>query len=383
MGFAIYGMAIVVAPAIGPTLGGWITDSFSWHWIFFINVPIGIMSLLLTQRVIHDPPHVKDSRHTARNRVDYFGISTVVIGVGFLQFALDKGQELDWLSSPAIRVGLGIGIVSLVLLAWREWTIAAPIINLRLLKSRNFAASALFNFVLGVVLNGSTILIPQFLQDQLGYTAERAGWALSPSGLALAVFMPIAGFAATKFDPRKVIAFGFLITSLSLFNMTRIYSTIDFQTIVWLRVLQVLGIPFIFIPISTLAYVGMAAKDNNQVSGITNFLRNMGGALGVSAMVTFLARNQQTSRVGLVAHLNKGNVFFNRYWAALTHGASDPQSTHRAFAQLQASVDLQAHTLAFVNAFWIGGVIVACLTPLPFLMKRPSQEDFANSAGMH
>jgi DHA2 family multidrug resistance protein len=383
MGFAIYGMAIVVAPAVGPTLGGWITDNYSWHWIFFINFPIGLISLFLTQRLIEDPPHLKLRSKQSEGRTDYLGISTIVLGVGFVQLALDKGQELDWLASSLIRAALAIGLTSLGILVWREWRMTNPIINLRLLKNRNFATATIFNFMLGMVLNGSTILIPQFLQEQLGYSAQRAGWALSPGGIALAVLMPVAGIAAAKFDPRKVIAFGFLITSLSLFNMTRVYSTIDFHTIVWLRVLQVIGLPFIFIPITTLSYVGLTSKDHNQVSGISNFVRNVGGAIGVSFLITFLARTQQASRAEMVSHLTQGSVFFKNYLNTLTHGSSDQGTTHRALAQIQAMVDGQAHTLAFVNAFFFLSIAIALLAPLPFLMKRPSKKDLEMSSGMH
>jgi MFS transporter, DHA2 family, multidrug resistance protein len=383
MGFAIYGMAVVVAPAIGPTLGGWITDNLNWHWIFFINIPIGIVSLVLTQRLIHDPPYLKAKQFQAKQRTDYLGISAIVIGVGLIQFVLDKGQELDWLSSMQIRVALATGLAGLVILIWREWTFGYPIIKLHLLAMRNFATSTLFNFILGMVLSGSTILIPQFLQVQLGYTAERAGWALSPGGIALALMMPVAGFAATKFDPRKVVAFGFLVTSISLFSMTRIYSGIDFQSVVWLRVFQVLGIPFIFIPISTLAYVGISPKDNNQVSGITNFVRNLGGGIGVSFLSTFLARHEQISKSDLAAHLTKGSIFFDRYFAMLSHGAHDPMATHRALAQLDDIVQGQANTLAFMNAFHLLGVVILLLTPLPFLMKRPTKQDLQRMAGMH
>ena len=177
MGFAIYGMAIVVAPAIGPTLGGWITDSYSWHWIFFINVPIGIISLFLTHRVVHDPPHVLEAQKKRGAKTDYLGITTIVIGVGLLQYVLDKGEQLEWFDSNIIRVGGAIAAIALVVMIWREWTHEHPIIQLRLLKNRNFASSAVSNFTLGVVLNGSTILIPQFLQLQLGYSAQQAGMA--------------------------------------------------------------------------------------------------------------------------------------------------------------------------------------------------------------
>jgi len=388
MGFAIYGMAVVVAPAIGPTLGGWITDNYSWHWIFFINVPIGILSLFLTQRVVHDPPHVLQARRNRAEKTDYFGITSIVIGVGLLQYVLDKGEQLEWLDSSLIRVAGGIAIVALVAMIWREWTHSHPIIQLRLLRNRNFASSTLSNFTLGVVLNGSTILIPQFLQLQLGYSAERAGWALSPGGIALAVLMPVAGILGSKFDPRKVIAVGFILTSASMFWMMRISPDVDFATIVWMRVFQVVGLPLIFIPISTLAYVGMRQSDNNQVSGISNFVRNLGGGVGVSFLVSYLSRHRQISRVALASHLHRGNVFFDRYISALQQsainaGSSVTDAGHRSLAQLQQIVDAQANVLAYISAFFVLGIIVALLVPLPFLMKRPSLEDMAASQGMH
>jgi DHA2 family multidrug resistance protein len=388
MGFAIYGMAVVVAPAVGPTLGGWITDNYSWHWIFFINVPIGILSLFLTQRVVHDPPHVVEARKRRGARTDYFGITTIVIGVGLLQYVLDKGEQLEWFDSGLIRVAGAIAVVAMIAMIWREWTYANPVIQLRLLKSRNFAAAALSNFTLGVVLNGSTILIPQFLQLQLGYSAERAGWALSPGGIALALLMPVAGILGSKFDPRKVIAVGFLLTSASMFWMMRITPDVDFTHILWMRVFQVVGLPLIFIPISTLAYVGMRQADNNQVSGISNFVRNLGGAIGVSFLTSYLTRHRQISRNDFVSHLHHGNVFFDRYWSALQHsailtGSSVAQAGQRSLAQFQQLVDAQANVLAYISAFFVLGVMVALLIPLPFLMKRPTAEELTDSHGMH
>jgi DHA2 family multidrug resistance protein len=201
MGFAMYGVAILVAPAIGPTFGGWITDNYSWHWIFLINVPIGILSLILTHRIVHDPAYLRNM--TKSNfRVDYVGIGLIVIGVGFLQYVLDKGEENDWFSSHAILISLIIAIVALVALVIRELTHENPIMDLRLLSRRNFATAVTFSFILGMVLNGTTILLPQFLQNDLGYTAQQAGMALSPGALALVFMMPIAGILATKFDPR-------------------------------------------------------------------------------------------------------------------------------------------------------------------------------------
>ena len=377
MAFAMYGMAVVVAPAIGPTLGGWITDNYNWHWIFFINVPIGILSLLLTRRVVHDPVYLKNLKRSTK-RVDYLGMALIVIGVGFLQFVLDKGQEKDWLSSQMIVVSLTIAIVALVALVINEFLHEDPIMDLRLLKNRNFATAVTFSFVLGMVLNGSTILLPQFLQNSLGYTASLAGPALSPGGIALAVMMPVAGILASKFDPRVIIAIGFAATAAGLFHVTGIFYGIDFGTLVSYRILQVIGIPLIFIPISTLNYFGVPREKFNQVSGISNFTRNIGGAIGVSLLSNFITRQEQIQRNTLTAHMNNGNPFFVRQLNGLTHsfesmGIGATQATHKALAQLSAQVDLQASVLAFKNTFWVLGLLVLVLVPLPLIMRRPSQ----------
>ena len=278
MAFAMYGVAIVVAPAIGPTLGGWITDNYSWHWIFLINVPIGIFPCSdaadgSTQR-ISEHGAVQFPRGLYRDRL-------IVVGVGFLQFVLDKGQENDWFSSKVILVSLVIAIVALVALVIRELTHENPIMDLRLLGKRNFATAVTFSFILGMVLNGSTILLPQFLQNDLGYTAQQAGMALSPGGIVLAFMMPVAGILAIKFDPRVIIASASPSLLLDFFTQpTSIYG-VSFSTMVSYRVIQVIGIPLIFIPISTLNYVGVPRNKFNQVSGISN-LRVTSGEPSVS-----------------------------------------------------------------------------------------------------
>jgi MFS transporter, DHA2 family, multidrug resistance protein len=387
MAFAMYGMAVVVAPAIGPTLGGWITDNYSWHWIFFINVPIGILSLVLTQRVVHDPLYLKKLRKSSI-RVDYIGIGLIVIGVGFLQFVLDKGQENDWFSSHIILVSFVIVIVALAILVVRELTHQDPIMDLRMLAIRNFAIAVTFSFILGMVLNGSTILLPQFLQNDLGYTAERAGMALSPGGIALAVMMPIAGILASRFDPRVIIAAGFALTSFGLFHVTNIYLGVSFSTMVTYRVIQVIGIALIFIPISTLNYVGVPREKFNQVSGISNFMRNIGGAIGVSLLNNFITRQGQIQRNTLTQHTNLANPFFERQLNAMTQalkavGVGANEASHRALAQLSAQVDLQANVLGFANAFWLLGLLVLFLVPLPFIMRRPSPEEAKATAAVH
>ena len=387
MAFAMYGMAVVVAPAIGPTLGGWITDNYNWHWIFFINVPIGVLSLTLTNRVVHDPIYLKNLLRSNK-RVDYIGMGLIVVGVGFLQFVLDKGEQKDWLSSQTIAVCLVVSVVALVALVINELRHEDPIMDLRLLKNRNFATAIIFSFVLGMVLNGSTILLPQFLQNSLGYTAGLAGLALSPGGIALAVMMPVAGILAQEFDPRIIISIGFACTAAGLFHVTGIFYGIDFGTLVSYRVIQVIGIPLIFIPISTLNYVGVPREKFNQVSGISNFTRNVGGAIGVSLLSNFITQQRQIQRTNLTAHTNNGNPFFVRMLNGMSHnlasmGVGSAEASHRAIAQLSAQVDLQASVLAFKNAFWVLGFVVVLLVPLPFIMRRPSAQETAAAAEAH
>jgi MFS transporter, DHA2 family, multidrug resistance protein len=387
MAFAMYGVAVIVAPAIGPTVGGWITDNYSWHWIFFINLPIGLLSLYMTNRIVHDPPWMKN-RNRSGIKHDYIGIALIVLGVGFLQYVLDKGQEDDWFGSRLIVTFSIIAVICLTAMVIREWSHPDPVIDLRLLKKRNFATAILFSFILGVVLNGSTILIPQFLQNLLGYTAQRAGLALMPGGFTLMVLMPVAAIAGAKFDRRWVMAFGFAVTAIGLHHMTGIYLGINFQAAMLLRVVQVIGLPFVFVNITTMNYVGVPSDKHNQVSGLSNFSRNIGGAIGVSLLNTFMARQVQSQRTRLVAHTNHANPFFQRELDGLTGrftamGYSKLSAAQKALAQLSGGVDRQAMVMSYVNAFWLMSVVVACLVPLVFIMRNPTKAEEKASAGAH
>ncbi len=387
MGFALYGMAIVVAPAVGPTLGGWITDNYNWHWIFFINVPIGILSLFLSRRFVHDPAYLKNVLRRKAS-VDYVGMGLIVVGVGFLQFVLDKGEEKDWLNSHVVVACLLISLVALFALIINELLHKDPIMDLRLLRNRNFATAVGFSFVLGAVLNGSTILLPQLLQNNLGYTAGLAGLALSPGGITLALMMPVAGVLANKFDPRKVVALGFALTAFGQYHISEVFYGIDFRTLVWYRVIQVIGIPLIFIPITTLNYVGVARDKFNQVAGISNFTRNVGGAFGISLLSTFMTHQRQTQRLEMTKNTNVANPFFANELNGMIHnlatmGVSLPEATHRALAQMSARVDLQASLLSFKSAQVVLGFLMLVLIPLPFIMKRPSKKEAQAAAAAH
>jgi DHA2 family multidrug resistance protein len=387
MAFAVYGMAVVMAPAIGPTLGGWITDNYSWRWIFYINVPVGVLSLFLTQKIVEDPPYIAvERKKMLTNPIDYMGLGLITVGIGCLQVVLDKGQEDDWFASRRIVCLTVLAMCTLVWFVINEWKHRNPIMDLQLLRKRNFATAVLMMFVLGNVLFGTTVLIPQFLQTLMGYTAEQAGQALSLGAVVLIFMMPIVGQLVSRVDPRYLVAIGFLATSGALFHMTSLNTDIDFHTAAMMRVYQTMGLAFIFIPINTLSYVGMPPNKSNQVSGITNLARNLGGSVGISMLSTFLLRLAQKHQVYLSAHTGAGNAIFESRIAGLTQnfssqGAPPDQAASRAYALIQRMIAGQATTLAYIDIISTGAIAVACLAPLVFIMTRPRRG--AKAAAAH
>ena len=381
--FAVYGMAVVVAPAIGPTLGGWITDNFNWHWIFFINLPVGLLSLFLTQRMVEDPPYLKEEQ-SRTGRVDFMGLGLISVGVGCLEFVLDKGQERDWFGDSNITAFTIIAACTLAAFVWWEWRHQDPIVDIRLLKNRNFGTAVFLQFVLGMVLFGTTVLIPQFLQVLLGYTAERAGMVLSPGALVLMCTMPIAGriVSSGKFDPRLLVAIGYAVTAVGLFNLTRLDLGVSFGQITLWRAYQVMGLSFIFIPISTLNYVGVPRNKNNQISSFSNFARNIGGSVGTALLTTFLQRTEQTHISTLSSHVVPGSPQYSQFLAmtqsALARmGQSADAAKQMAIGDAWQTLNRQAQMLSYQNSFWGLSLLIACLIPLPFIMRRPPRRDSA------
>jgi MFS transporter, DHA2 family, multidrug resistance protein len=373
--FAVYGMAVVAAPAIGPTLGGWITDNFNWHWIFFINLPIGILSLLLSNRMVEDPPYLVKERAKARP-IDTVGLGLVALGVGCLEFVLDKGQEKDWFGDRTITLTFMLAICALAFFAWWEWRHPDPIVDLKLLKNRNFGTAVGFQFILGSVLFSTTVLIPQFLQGLMGYTAERAGMALSAGALVLMVMMPVAGKLVSIMDARLMVSMGFLATAIGLYNMTRLDLNVSFGHIVLWRVFQVLGLSFIFIPISTLNYVGVPPGKNNQISSFSNFARNFGGSMGTALLTTFLTRTQQTHQSSLAANFVSGSPGYENFLtqtknALMAAGQTATQAKAAASGYAYQQLLRQSSMLSYQNAFWVLSIVAVVLVPWPFIMRRP------------
>ena len=376
--FALYGMAVVVAPAIGPTLGGYITDNYNWHWIFFINLPIGLLSLWLSNRMVEDPPQLT-ARTKIKLPIDFTGLALVASGVGCMEFFLDKGQEKDWFGDPMIRVVACAAAILLVTFVIWEWRHPDPIVDLRLLKNRNFGTAVFLQLILGMVLFGSTVLIPQYLQTLLGYTAERAGMVLSPAGFVMMLGMALAGRSlSTRIDPRLIVALGYLATAVGIYNLTRLSLDTSFGTVTLWRMLQVIGLPFIFIPISTLNYVGVPRSKSNQISSLSNFARNLGGSVGTALLTTFLARTAQTHQQQLATHAVSGSPQYTAYLSAIagmlrSQGISAVQSMQMAVGYAYQQMLRQASMLAYKNAFALLAALIFCLTPLPFIMRLPSK----------
>jgi DHA2 family multidrug resistance protein len=375
LAFALYAITAIMAPTIGPTLGGWITFNYSWRWIFFINLPVGLGTWFLVRHFVDDPPYLRRLK-AAGVKLDYIGIALLTLGIGAFQVLLDKGQEDDWFGSHFIATLAIVATICLISLVIWEWFQKAPIIDVRMFKSFNFASSCLMMFTLGILLFSSLVLMPQFLQTLVGYTSELAGLALSAGGVVLLIEMPIMGQLTTKFQARYLIAFGWLCLSLAMFYSTkRIDLQISFNAAVWLRIVQVIGLGFLFVPITLVAYVGISPEKNNAVAGIVNFMRNIGSSVGTSLVTTLIARRAQLHQARLVEYARPDNPNFqnsaNGLAQYLAHlGLSAHEAHARAYGSIYQAMQAQAASLAYIDTFMVlavGAAIMFCLT---FVLKK-------------
>jgi DHA2 family multidrug resistance protein len=375
LAFALYAVTAVIAPTIGPTLGGWITFNYSWRWIFFINLPVGLLALLLVYRVVEDPPYLARLR-SAGLRLDYIGVGLLTLGVGALQVVLDRGQEDDWFGSQFILALAVISIVSIVSLVIWEWFSDHPVIDIRLFKNFNYLGANVMMFTLGILLFSSLVMMPQFLQTLLGYTAELAGLVLSGGAVVTLLSMPVVGQLTTKFQARRIIAFGWLCLSAAMYLSTqRIDLLISFRSAIWLRVAQVCGLGFLFVPITLAAYVGIPQEKSNAVAGMINFMRNIGSSVGTSMVTTVIARRTQFHQLMLSGDTSYGRPTFqiavNGLITRLTrYGISPHDAQQKANALVYGALQSQAATLAYIDAYWILSVGAGVMFVLSFLLKK-------------
>ncbi|HVY59970.1 MAG TPA: DHA2 family efflux MFS transporter permease subunit [Xanthobacteraceae bacterium] len=375
--FALYGVAVIVAPTVGPTLGGWITDNYSWHWIFFINVPVGILSLTLVQSFLVEPAVLQRERRerlAGGLRVDWLGFLLVALALGSLEVVLDEGQRNDWFQSNFIVAFSIVSVIAALLLVPRELLQEDPIVDIRLLFRRQFGASFVVMLAVGAILFSSTQLLPQLLQTQFQYTALLSGLALMPGGIAMLIMMPIAGQMPKFIQPKYLIVAGMAVVALAMWHMTSLSPGADFGFFSWARVYQMIGLPFLFIPISTAAYDALPPDKTNQAAALINVARNLGGSIGVSMATTILAQRTQFHQSRLVEHLIPSGVNFQQGLQQITEGLLH-QGTAPANAKMQAigwlgqTVQTQASLLAYIDVFWLFAVFVALLIPVAFVLR--------------
>jgi MFS transporter, DHA2 family, multidrug resistance protein len=374
MAMALYTVAILVAPVLGPTLGGWITDNYSWRWIFYINIPVGILCVFLTRIVLEDPPYMKEAKAKARRvAVDWGGLGFISIGLATLEIVLDKGQELDWFGSPFIVLFASIAAIALIAAVFWELHTKNPVVNLRLLKERNFLFSCLIIMGLYMVLYATTYLLPTFMQQMMGYDATTAGLALSPAGLFTMMEVPLVGYILTKgYDPRKMVFCGMLIIASSCWWMGSMDLDVAERNFIIPRIVQVMGLGLITVPVSTIVFRFIPKTESSQGAGLYALVRNEGGSIGIALVSTMLQRRSQVFQTVLGQHLGASDASVQQAVAHLSAVPGNHADTHYlALAQLYQKMQQQAALLAYMDQFKMLAGIMLCMLPLVFFLKRP------------
>lgn len=379
---AAYGIGILLAPILGPTLGGWITDNYNWRWIFYLNLPVGLLSLFLMNRFVFDPHYVK----RGEGKVDLWGIGFLALGIGSLQVVLDTGERKDWFASNYIQIFSLLCVFGLVALVVRELVTEHPVVDLRVLKNRSFSAGVFLISMLGFVLYASLVLLPLYLQTLMRYPAYNAGLALSPRGVGALLFTPLAGHLTTKIDPRRLLVVGLLLGSLTMFDLAGLNLYAGFWDIFWAQVLQGVALSFLFIPLMSLAMSRISPEKMGNATSIFNLMRNIGGSFGIALMTTFLTRRTQLHHNHLIANITAGSLDTRALLEGMRanfflHGADAVTASRKAVAALYVLVQKQAAMLAFVEAFWIMAVLF--LLMLPFLVLLQSSKPKLKAAEVH
>lgn len=374
MAMALYTVAILVAPVLGPTLGGRITDNYSWRWIFYINIPVGIVCVILTRIVLEDPPHMKELKAKARKlSVDWGGLGFISIGLATLEIVLDKGQELDWFGSSFIVFFASVSLIALVSAVVWELRRKNPIVNLRLLKERNFLFCCLIILGLYAVLYATTYLIPVYLQQLMGYTATSAGIVLSPAGIFTMIEVPFVGFMLTKgYDPRKMVFSGMLLIASSLWWMGTLNLDITKWNMILPRIVQVMGLGLITVPVSTMVFRFIPKTESSQAAGLYALVRNEGGSLGIALVSTMLQRRTQLFQQVLAQHITASSGAVQQAVGQMAAGPGNAADNHYfALARLYAEMQRQASLLAYMDQFKMLCILMVCMMPLVFFLQRP------------
>jgi MFS transporter, DHA2 family, multidrug resistance protein len=381
LAMAIFGVGAMFGPIIGPALGGWITDNISWRWIFYINIPMGFIAVIMAKYFVFDPTYIKKKVMS----IDYIGLGLLVVGMGALQVVLDKGQRDDWFSSPFIVIFAAAAIIAIICLIYYELNHEHPILHLRLFKDRSFAAGNFLMFMFGFCLYSTITLIALLLQTLMGYDATLAGLVLAPGGVATLLTMPIVGVALKKYDGRKLVFFGLIIGSTALYQMSRFTLDASFWTFVWPRFLLGIGLAMIFVPLTTLTFASIPKEEMGNATGFFNLLRNMGGGIGIGISATVLQRYSQFYQNVLVSHVNPYNPVFQQHLGRMkagliARGVAPSAAGHASLALLYAQIQRQTGMLAYNRVFFILCIAFASVIPFLLLLRRVKGEA---PAGLH
>jgi MFS transporter, DHA2 family, multidrug resistance protein len=384
---SVYAIGVVVAPILGPTLGGWLTDNYSWRWVFYINIPIGILAVILCSLLLEDPPYLKDARP---GRIDFTGFALLTIWIGCLQVMLDRGQDDDWLSSSFIRwLAFGAALGFIAFLIW-ELRVEHPIVNLRVLRDRNLAIGSILLFLVGAILYGTTSVLPLFLQNLLSYPSLQAGLVMSPRGFGAILGSIISGriLANPKIDGRAWIGGGFAILGLSMYMFGDFTIQISPANIIWPIIISGFSITCIFVPMTTFSMATVSRENIGEATGLTNLLRNLGGSVGISALTTLVARGAQTHQALLVGQTSQFNPVFNEQIAkvqtALTPEIGSAAAHSQAYGLTYQTLQQQATLWSYVDQFRMLVIVCLLCVPLVFLFKRPKRSSARKElAGAH
>jgi DHA2 family multidrug resistance protein len=379
MGF--WGLGIVVAPILGPVLGGWLTDNYSWRWVFYINIPVGIASIVMTKMFIFDPSYLRQESR----RIDYWGIGMLALGIGALQIVLDKGQEEDWFSSHLIVALAIVSAVTLVVLVIHELRTDDPVVDLRVFKARSYAVGVFLMTIVGFVLYGSMVLLPIMLQTLLGYPPLQAGIAMAPRGIGSFFMMPLTGVMTGRFDPRKLLTVGLIVGGSTLLWLSRLNLSAGYWDIFWPQLIQGAGMSLLFVPLTTVTMDPIPRERMGNATSLFNLMRNIGGSIGIATTGTMLARQQQATTNLLGSHVTPYSpaaqaTFENVRAGFLASGADATTATTRAYAAMFGMVQRQASMVAFVSIFQLLGILFLALLPLILIMKRPTHQGGAAAA---
>jgi DHA2 family multidrug resistance protein len=377
---AFWGLGVVVAPMLGPVLGGWLTDSYSWRWVFYINIPVGIASVIMTKLFLFDPPYIR----RGSLRIDYWGMGFLALGIGALQIVLDKGQEEDWFGSGFIVALTLCAAAGLIAFVSRELITDHPVVRLQVFRSRTYAAGVSLMTILGFVLYGSLVLIPIFLQTLLGYPALQAGIAMFPRGLGSFVAMPIVGVIMARFDPRKLLALGLLGGAFTLFQLSGLSLDAGYWEIFWPQFIQGASMALVFVPLTTATMDPIAKEEMGNATSIFNLMRNTGGSIGIANATAYLFRHEQLHVNVLGAHVNPyepaaTSMLDSLRGAMLGQGYEPALAMRRAYGAMFGMVQRQATMLSFNDTFRFMGVVFLLILPLLLLMRRPAHKGGATA----